>query len=106
MFERFQHVHVEIHDSAFLKTIPVKLIKRYLEIHHWKMHQELLMNGVCKGWIYEKEEMFITVPKCEEFADYALRISELLQRVTVIEEGNQLSIVEEIFSLEEKSRKV
>jgi hypothetical protein len=105
MFKRFANVHVEIHDPVFLKTIPVLLIEKYLEHHQWKLYHEIQMNGVSKGWIYEKEEMLVTVPKSEEFADYALRLSELLQRVNVIEEGNQLSIVEEIFSFGDNERK-
>lgn len=98
MFERFKDVQVQIHDADFLKTIPVANIVRYLQEHKWRNHQEIRINGDLKGWIYEKEEMFVTVPVSEAFGDYALRISDLLQKVNVIEFGNQLSIVEDIFS--------
>ena len=100
MFERFIDVQVQIHDSAFLKTIPVKNIKQYLENKGWSIQEEIKRNEETKGWIFEKEEMFVTLPVSETFGDYALRISELLQRVNVIELGNQLSIVEEIFAQE------
>lgn len=102
MFERFKHVKVQIHDSSFLRTIPVACVKKYLEQHNWNIHGEIKMNGECKGWIYEKEEVFVTVPKSEDYADYSLRLSELLKRTSEIEEGNQLSIVEEMFSFVNK----
>ena len=88
---------VAIEDAATFRSLKPLEISAYLRAKQW--YREADISGKADLWIYKKndgEEFDITLPNSRSFADYALRISEVLQTLSIVEERSELDVLRDL----------
>jgi hypothetical protein len=90
---------VVIEDAATFQSLKPLEIAAYLRSKHW--HREADLSGKADLWVFKKhdtEEFDLTLPNRRSFADYALRIAEVLQTLAKVEDRSELEILRDLQS--------
>jgi hypothetical protein len=90
-------VKVAIQDSSTLRTLKPLELAAYLRSNGWRKEADLFGKGSL--WLLQnpdQQEFDITLPARPEMADYALRMSEVLNTLAIVERRSQLEILRDI----------
>ncbi len=90
---------VTVRDSETLKTIEHSQLTAYLQTHGWYEDRPFLDNATI--WLYKKDdvdEFEILVPNKRSLGDYAVRISDALSTLEVVEKRSQLDILSDLIT--------
>jgi hypothetical protein len=85
---------VAIQDSSTLRTLKPLELAAYLRANGWRKEADLFGKGSL--WLFQnphEQEFDITLPARSEMADYALRMSEVLSTLALVEGRSQLEIL-------------
>jgi len=88
-----------INDVEILKHLQPKYIENYLQSTGW--HQQKVIFNKVSIWIrdnHSETHLKIQLPVDQNFDDYSLRISEVMQTLEKTENRSQLDILSEIFT--------
>ena len=88
----------KIQDMDALRALTPLELTAYLRSKGWK--QQMDLHGKAFLWLYEGEhgESEVTVPLRREFADYALRVQEVIQTVSKVEQRSELEVLRDLLT--------
>lgn len=87
----------EVRDAAALGELKPLEVAAYLRATRWQKEADL--NGKATLWLKAGptgEELDLTLPSRREFADYALRMGEVLRTLAAAEERSELEVLRDI----------
>jgi hypothetical protein len=94
-------MNAEIRDEQVLRTLVPTNIVRYLKSRHWEMVGRVREDVP----VFSKGDQEVYLPLSQDYADFALRMAELLRALALDEERSQLVIFEElVFSAADRIR--
>lgn len=97
MFERFQNVKVVITDKEMIDGIQMNGIIEYLEEHEW-CDEECEEDG---SILFEKNGVILAVPQKRNIPHDFETILHIISVIEAVEEDNQLTILDEIYTNQE-----
>jgi hypothetical protein len=83
--------------DALLRVEPNE-VTRYLSRSAWQITNETSMGGTWELFLQHRGTFEVLVPRIKAVRDYAVRISELLRTLSVVERRSQLDLYREITS--------
>ena len=88
----------KIQDMDALRALTPLELTAYLRSKGWK--QQMDLHGKAFLWLFEGEhgESEVTVPLRREFADYALRVQEVIQTVSKVEQRSELEVLRDLLT--------
>jgi hypothetical protein len=91
-------MRAKIEDTDALRALKPLELAAYLRSKGWTQQADL--QGKAILWIYEGDgvESDVTVPLRREFADYALRVQEVLQTLSRVEQRSELDILRDLLT--------
>jgi hypothetical protein len=88
-------VKVQIQDKELFREIPYEKIVAYLTRKGWKSVTPWHFSD-----IWELEDNQLLVPNTTSISDYAVRISDIVRRISELEDRSQIAVVESLLEWE------